>query len=168
MKNVRKDNKGFSLVELIVVVLIMAIIAVALAPQVLRWVDNARKANDLQLMGTIMTACDVALTNEEANAWAKAYTVKVTCTTSNSGLSVSKEAVSGKTYSGSYDETKFKTLVAKSLPSGTDSKTNVAGSTIEIVISNGVTQERASDDATAAGKSTYKVDGTVVSDKTLE
>ncbi|MCI5848904.1 MAG: type II secretion system GspH family protein, partial [Lachnoclostridium sp.] len=39
MKRTKKNNKGFSLVELIVVVLIMAIIAVALAPQVMKWVN---------------------------------------------------------------------------------------------------------------------------------
>lgn len=38
----KKNNKGFSLVELIVVVLIMGILAVALAPQVMKWVGTAR------------------------------------------------------------------------------------------------------------------------------
>ena len=42
----KKNNKGFSLVELIVVVLIMGIIAVALAPQVMKWVDTARTNTD--------------------------------------------------------------------------------------------------------------------------
>ena len=32
----KRNNKGFSLVELIVVILIMAVIAVALAPQVMK------------------------------------------------------------------------------------------------------------------------------------
>ncbi len=64
MKNLRKDNKGFSLVELIVVVLIMAIIAVALAPQVLKWVNRSRVATDFTLAGNIVTATQEALTNE--------------------------------------------------------------------------------------------------------
>ena len=42
----KMNNKGFSLVELIVVVLIMAIIAVALAPQVMKWVENSRISTD--------------------------------------------------------------------------------------------------------------------------
>ena len=46
MEKTKKNNKGFSLVELIVVVLIMAIIAVSLAPQVMKWVDRSRQAND--------------------------------------------------------------------------------------------------------------------------
>ena len=43
-KLTKKNNKGFSLVELIVVILIMAIIAVALAPQVIKWVGEAGKS----------------------------------------------------------------------------------------------------------------------------
>lgn len=61
----RKDNNGFSLVELIVVVLIMAIIAVALAPQVIRWVENSRIASDLETKEGIEKMCQLALTDED-------------------------------------------------------------------------------------------------------
>lgn len=85
MKNLRKDNKGFSLVELIVVVLIMAIIAVALAPQVLKWVNNSRISNDIALKDTVVSAAQTALTNEEAygyikNTATKDFTITVTKT----------------------------------------------------------------------------------------
>ena len=60
-KNTKKNNKGFSLVELIVVVLIMAIIAVALAPQVMKWVDNARITADQNAGGNLKTAVQVAV-----------------------------------------------------------------------------------------------------------
>ncbi len=46
MKVKKRNNKGFSLVELIVVILIMAVLAVAIAPNVMQWVDNARLARD--------------------------------------------------------------------------------------------------------------------------
>lgn len=42
----KSRNKGFSLVELIVVVLIMGIITIALAPQAMKWVGTARKNAD--------------------------------------------------------------------------------------------------------------------------
>jgi prepilin-type N-terminal cleavage/methylation domain-containing protein len=65
-KNVMKkmNNKGFSLVELIVVVLIMAIIAVALAPQVMKWVENSRKSTDSSNYDTIYSAANIALGDE--------------------------------------------------------------------------------------------------------
>ena len=66
MKNLKKDNKGFSLVELIVVVLIMAIIAVALAPQILKWVNNSRISADNDTMQQLVSNCQTTLTNEAA------------------------------------------------------------------------------------------------------
>ncbi len=62
----RRDNRGFSLVELIVVVLIMAIVAVALAPQVMKWVENSRIASDLQTQGELENACKLAMADDEA------------------------------------------------------------------------------------------------------
>ncbi|MCQ2495754.1 MAG: type II secretion system GspH family protein [Lachnospiraceae bacterium] len=66
------NNKGFSLVELIVVVLIMAIIAVALAPQVMKWVEESRKSTDANNYDTIVEACNTALADQntlkESNA----------------------------------------------------------------------------------------------------
>jgi prepilin-type N-terminal cleavage/methylation domain-containing protein len=58
--NEKKNNKGFSLVELIVVILIMAVLAVALAPQVMKWVGNARKAADRQTVDAIVSGVQLA------------------------------------------------------------------------------------------------------------
>ena len=62
----RKNNRGFSLVELIVVVLIMAIIAVALAPQVMKWVHNSRMATDIQTRDSLKEQCQLALADVQA------------------------------------------------------------------------------------------------------
>ena len=81
MKKMRKNNKGFSLVELIVVVLIMAIIAVALAPQIMKWVGTSRTSSDTQTYDTLVENIQLALTDEEALAEIKALgTGKVTFT----------------------------------------------------------------------------------------
>ena len=60
----KKNNKGFSLVELIVVVLIMGILAVALTPQVMKWVDKSRVAADKDTIQAVKTAAALAFTNE--------------------------------------------------------------------------------------------------------
>lgn len=64
MKKTLKSNKGFSLVELIVVVLIMAIIAVALAPQIMKWVGHSRTSTDASTYDTLYENVQLALTDE--------------------------------------------------------------------------------------------------------
>ena len=59
-------NKGFSLVELIIVIAIMAILAAAIAPALIRYIDKSRKADDLTAGGTINSAVSAALANEDA------------------------------------------------------------------------------------------------------
>lgn len=67
MKKVRRiNNEGFSLVELIIVIAIMAILAAALAPQLIKYIDNSRKSADVQSGQSIATAVGVALTDEDA------------------------------------------------------------------------------------------------------
>lgn len=64
----KKSNKGFSLVELIIVIAIMAILAAAIAPALIRYIDKSRKADDVQFFGQVQTAANAALANEEAYA----------------------------------------------------------------------------------------------------
>ena len=60
----KKNNKGFSLVELIVVVLIMGILAVALTPQVMKWVDKSRLAADKDNFEAVKAAAALAVTSD--------------------------------------------------------------------------------------------------------
>lgn len=56
----KKNNKGFSLVELIVVVLIMGILAVALAPQVMKWVGKAQESGKRNNAESVKSALQTA------------------------------------------------------------------------------------------------------------
>lgn len=59
------NNKGFSLVELIIVIAIMAILAGAIAPALIRYIDKSRKSNDVSSAKTIKTAVETAMSKEE-------------------------------------------------------------------------------------------------------
>lgn len=60
-KLLKKNNKGFSLVELIVVVLIIGILAVSLAPQVMKWVGRSRVNSDDSNRATLESAVNAAV-----------------------------------------------------------------------------------------------------------
>ena len=60
----KMNNKGFSLVELIIVIAIMAILAGAIAPALIRYIDKSRKSNDVSSCKTIKTAVETAMGNE--------------------------------------------------------------------------------------------------------
>lgn len=64
-KEVRKNNKGFSLVELIVVVAIMAVLMVVLAPAMLRYVEKTRKQKDDSAAGEVREALELALADND-------------------------------------------------------------------------------------------------------
>ena len=53
------NNKGFSLIELIVVIAIMAILVGALAPQYMKFVERSRKSTDVQNVAAIKSPLEV-------------------------------------------------------------------------------------------------------------
>ena len=64
MKN---NNKGFSLVELIVVIAIMAVLVGVLAPTLLRYVEKSRQQKDESAIGEVVNAINIALADETVN-----------------------------------------------------------------------------------------------------
>ena len=52
----KMNNKGFSLVELIIVIAIMAILVAVLAPTYLKFVERSRKSTDCQNVAEAITA----------------------------------------------------------------------------------------------------------------
>lgn len=57
----KENNKGFSLVELIIVMAILAILVGAIAPQVISYVEGSRESKDLEIVDTVFTGVQTAI-----------------------------------------------------------------------------------------------------------
>ena len=54
----KKNNSGFSLVELIIVIAIMAVLIGVLAPQFIKYVESSRQSTDMQNVQELKTAIE--------------------------------------------------------------------------------------------------------------
>ena len=61
------NNKGFSLMELIIVVAIMAVLIGVLAPQYLKYVEKSRESADLQAIDTMVSAIEIYAASNEVS-----------------------------------------------------------------------------------------------------
>lgn len=69
----KMNNKGFSLVELIIVVAIMAVLIGVLAPAYLQYVEKSKRTSDCSAIGSIMDAMEI-LAADPAVTWSKDQT----------------------------------------------------------------------------------------------
>ena len=88
------NNKGFSLIELIVVIAIMAILVGALAPQYMKFVERSRKSTDVQNVAAIKSALEVYAADPMVTTNAL-ETGKVTIKTTEAPVSASNATGNG-------------------------------------------------------------------------
>lgn len=68
--NKKKNNKGFTLVELVIVIAILAILVGLLAPQYTQYVEKSRKSADASNMDEIIKAIEVHYVEKGVNSTA--------------------------------------------------------------------------------------------------
>ena len=77
----KKDNKGFTLVELVIVIAILAILVGILAPQYTKYVEKSRKSADVNNMDEIIRAIEVYYVDQGADSKLTAeQTITITMT----------------------------------------------------------------------------------------
>lgn len=96
----KKTNKGFSMVELIIVIAIMAILAAALAPALIKYINKSRLSTDIQTASTIATAAQTAVATEAGyDAAVASYTAGASMATiwgdNNACASQMRETIGG-------------------------------------------------------------------------
>lgn len=91
----KKNNKGFSLVELIVVIAIMIVLVAVLAPVFTKYVEQSRRATDVQNASSIAEAVLVDATDDSTKFTGTATAL----TNDNKPTGIAKvPAVKGKAY----------------------------------------------------------------------
>ena len=80
----KKDNKGFTLVELVIVIAILAILVGLLAPQYTKYVEKSRKSADASNLENMVRAIEIAAADTTGTLEPATYTIKI----NDSGTSV--------------------------------------------------------------------------------
>lgn len=83
-----KNNKGFSLVELIIVIAIMAVLIGVMAPQYIKYVEKSRISSDEDNAASLLSNVNIALANEDAVSTLTTTSTGVVVEFSSSGVKV--------------------------------------------------------------------------------
>ena len=88
-----KNNKGFSLVELIIVIAIMAVLVGVLAPTYLQYVEKSKKSNDVSTVDSIVNAIEIGAIDPEVMT---DTTTELTFTITNSSFTLAPTSANSK------------------------------------------------------------------------
>lgn len=126
LKEKKKDNKGFTLVELVIVIAILAILVGLLAPQYTKYVEKSRKSADATNMDELVKAVQVyAVDNAVVKKTDAAVTVTIQLTKTGvkgaSGAALTAEDIAYKAFEAYVPN--WKNVVLKSEQWGTPDPT---------------------------------------------
>lgn len=113
LEALKKDQKGFTLVELIVVLVILAILAALLVPALLGYIDRAKEAKYFEEARSIYTALQVI--NDERYA------------KSSAGAAVAKDSATGELTAA--EKTEVNNMISPTTLTAVDDITYKSGST---------------------------------------
>ena len=142
LKKKKEDNKGFTLVELVVVIAILAILVGLLVPQYTKYVDKARKSSDASNLANMVRAVEIAAADPNGELKPDTIIIKISdsvttvtapnnTTTDNNKKTTNKaeEAIEDTMGKGTIASTKVKSTSWK----GTGNDNSISA---KIVISN--------------------------------
>lgn len=140
--NKKKNNKGFTLVELVIVIAILALLVGLLAPQYTKYVEKSRRAADASNMNELVKVVQVYAGDTDNELPAGIYTITISDTKGGSKIEASGTATSvptGLTTALNEAAPDWTTnLATKSKKWGTDGATSPITAAIEVKDDGGV------------------------------
>ena len=101
--NKKMNDKGFSLVELIIVIAIMAILVGVLAPQFIKYIESSRQSTDISAASEYKSAVEAYVADH-----GETVSTDVTVTITNTGIYASVNLADVGLAAGSSTESKWK------------------------------------------------------------
>ena len=145
LRNKKKDNKGFTLVELVIVVAILAILVGILAPQYTKYVEKSRKAADVSNLENLVTAFKTAASDGTEDIPAGKYVITIGTTTTLTKDTSTGDAVDEKIsnlikgFAGdNWTDTKLKSKKWTEAKDGTGTALTSIYATLEIANDGGI------------------------------
>lgn len=99
----KMNNKGFSLVELIVVIAIMAVLVGVLAPQFIKYVESSRRSTDISNAQNIQSAILADLADLDPATLSGEQNTKVTISATNKPSTIAEVPAVKKSGGGNFE-----------------------------------------------------------------